>query len=107
MMSLRAEAAQARAFGLSLLAAEFAAKIGAARHRYRGDELIAVLAALYSEQTSAERALATRLSAEARQRRRDVLTALKGAARAITKRAPAARAQRPRRRPRGTPRKDR
>jgi hypothetical protein len=76
LMQLRAEAHTRMASALSQLAMQYQGRAAGLRARFKGDELIAALAALHSEQKSAERALRTQLAAEARQRQRSVLREL-------------------------------
>lgn len=77
LASLRAEAQQANANGLSLLAADYARKIADARSRMSGPELVATLAAIRSEHLAAERAMMAKLSQQASGRRRAVLAVLR------------------------------
>ncbi len=72
-MRLRAEAHTRKGSALSQLAMHYQARAGDLRARLKGDELVAALAALFSEQQTAERALSAQLAAEARQLQRGVL----------------------------------
>jgi hypothetical protein len=76
LMTLRAEALTRRDAALSGLAMTYQARAADLRTRLQGEELIAALAALQSEQKAAVRDLTTQLAIEARQRRRAVLQQL-------------------------------
>lgn len=100
LMALRAEALTRRGAALSGLAMTYQARAADLRARFKGEELLAALAALHSEHKAAERDLSAQLAGEARQRQRAVLQDLQSrrknkrrqltdAARAASRRKPA------------------
>jgi hypothetical protein len=74
---LRQEAAGERTAQLASLSNLFATKIADARRRLTGSALEAAIAALKQEQAAAERELLATLAQQARQRRGEVLAALR------------------------------
>lgn len=88
----KARPAPARRADLAILAADFARKIAIARRSYSGNELVAALAALYSEQRAAAAVLRVRLAMD----RPGTVPAARHGIR--SSRPPSSKPQRPRRR---------